>query len=42
MDTCFRLYGNTLDVWISCLTFDLFRFVMNFSPNPRFDESWVG
>ena len=40
MDTCFGLYGTTLDVRNSCLYGTLF--VRNFFHNPRFDESWVG
>ena len=31
MDTCFRLYGTTLDVRISCLTFDLSRVLLGIS-----------
>ena len=31
MDTCFGLYGTTLDVRISCLTFDLSRVLLGIS-----------
>ena len=31
MDTCFRLYGTTLDVRISCLAFDLSRVLLGIS-----------
>ena len=31
MDTCFGLYGTTLDVRISCLAFDLFRVLLGIS-----------
>ena len=42
MDTCFGLYGTTLDIRISCLTFDLSRVLLGFHPNPKFLESMVG
>ena len=42
MDTCFGLYGTTLDVRISCLASDLSRVFLGFHPNPRFLESRVG
>ena len=42
MDTCFGLYGTTLDIRISCLAFDLSRVLLGFHPNPRFLESRVG
>ena len=42
MDTCFGLYGTTLDVIISCLEFDLSRVLLGFHLNPRFLESRVG
>ena len=42
MNVCFGLYGTTLDVRISCLTFDLSRVLLVFHPNPRFLESRVG
>ena len=38
MDTCFGLYGTTLDIRISCLAFDLSRVLLGFHPNPRFLE----
>ena len=41
MDTCFGLYGTTLDIRISCLTFDLSRVLLGFHHNPRFLESRV-
>ena len=41
MDTCFGLYGTTLDIRISCLAFDLSRVLLGFHPNPRFLESRV-
>ena len=31
MDTCFGLYGATLDIRISCLTFDLSRVFVRIS-----------
>ena len=31
MDTCFGLYGTTLDVRISCLAFDLSRVLLGIS-----------
>ena len=42
MDTCFELYGATLDIRISCLAFDLSRVLLEFHPNPRFLEIRVG
>ena len=42
MDTCFGLYGTTLDVRIFCLAFDFSRVLLGISHNPRFDGSWVG
>ena len=42
MDTCFGLYGATLDIRISCLTFDLSRVLLGFHHNPRFLENRVG
>ena len=42
MDTCFGLYGATLEIRISCLAFDLFRVLLGFHPNPRFLENWGG
>ena len=42
MDSCFGLYGTTLDVRISCLAFDLSRVWLGFHPNPRFLGSRVG
>ena len=42
MDTCFGLYGTTLDIRISCLALDLSRVLLRFHPNPRFLESRVG
>ena len=42
MDTCFELYGATLDIMISCLAFDLSRVLLGFHPNPRFLEIRVG
>ena len=31
MDTCFGLYGTTLDVRISCLVFDISRVLLQIS-----------
>ena len=42
MDTCFGLYGTTLDIRISCLAFDLSWVLLGFYLNPRFLESRVG
>ena len=42
MNTCFGLYGTTLDIRTSCLAFDLSRVLFGFHPNPRFLESRVG
>ena len=42
MDTCFGLYGTTLEIRISCLPFDFSRVLLGFHPNPRFLESRVG
>ena len=42
MDTCFGLYGATLDIRISCLEFDLSRVLLGFHHNPRFLENRVG
>ena len=42
MDTCFGLYGATLEIRISCLAFDLSRVLLGFHPNPRFLENRVG
>ena len=42
MDTCFGMYGATLDIRISCLAFDLSRVLLGFHLNPRFLESRVG
>ena len=42
MDTCFGLYGETFDIWISCLVFDLSRVLLEFHPNLRFLEIRVG
>ena len=42
MDTCFRLYGTTLEIRISCLAFDLSRVLLGFYPNPRFLENRGG
>ena len=42
MDTCFELYGATLEIRISCLAFDLSRVLLGFHPNPRFLEIRVG
>ena len=42
MDTCFGLYGTTLDIRISYLVFDLSKVLLGFHPNPRFLESRVG
>ena len=42
MDTCFGLYGATLDIRISCLAFDISRVLLGFHPNPRFLENRVG
>ena len=33
IDTCFGLYGTTLDIRIS--SFDLSRFLLGFHPNPK-------
>ena len=41
-DTCFGLYGETFDIWISCLAFDLSRVLLGFHPNPRFIENRGG
>ena len=40
MDTCFGLYGATLEIKISCLAFDLSSVLLGFHPNPRFLENW--
>ena len=40
MDTCFGLYGTTLDIRIS--SFDLSRVLLGFHPNPKIIESKVG
>ena len=40
MDTCFGLYGTTLDIRIS--SFDLSRVLLGFHHNLRFLESRVG
>ena len=40
MDTCFGLYGETLEIRISCLEFDFSRVLLGFHPNPRFLENW--
>ena len=42
MDTCFGLYGETFDIWISCLAFDLSRVLLGLHPNPRFIENRGG
>ena len=42
MDTCFGLYGATLDIGISCLAFDLSRVLLGLHHNPRFLENRVG
>ena len=42
METCFELYGATLDIRISCLAFDLSRVLLGFHPNPRFFEIRIG
>ena len=42
MDTCFGLYGTTLEIRISCWAFDLSRVLLGFHPNLRFLESRVG
>ena len=42
MDTCFRLYGATLEIRISCLAFDLSRVLLGFHHNPRFLKNWGG
>ena len=41
MDTCFGLYGATLDIRISCLTFDLSKVLLGFHHNLRFLENRV-
>ena len=40
MDTCFGLYGTTLDIRIS--SFDLYRVLLGFHSNPKIIESKVG
>ena len=40
MDTCFGLYGTTLDIRIS--SFDLYRVLLGFHHNPKIIESKVG
>ena len=40
MDTCFRLYGTTLDIRIS--SFDPSRVLLGFHPNPKIIKSKVG
>ena len=40
MDTCFGLYGTTLDISIS--SFDLSRVLLGFHPNPKIIENKVG
>ena len=42
MDTCFGLYGATLEIRISCLAFDLSRVLLGFHHNPRFLENRGG